>query len=838
MRLMIFPAAFMANTFAMMLVMIGLSLFGKPALAADFGLVHGATVALFYSFSGNARSLILGAEGNIHSPRILRMRLLMVLPLGALAWMLCAGVVDGGGLFILLLVLRRAAEWLAEIFLSDQEVQQHGRGALHFFAGQAVFSLLLLLALYDGGWLVLPVTLLWATSPLLGCLDRALVGRALVGNMTFLEGMRVLLPHFGSTAVIGVSVYVFRLFLLLVAGKEVAGDLFSAFALGGILGAVFSQALGPSMVRQEQAAVKSSRLVRLFNLMLVGLLLLGVALGVFVWSLPGVLAWTQKSDFFWMAVACSLVGGAVMVQAQRIRLRIIQGEGSGDVFGSDLLANVLLVASIPFLYYGLGAWALVALYLLSGLLSLFFYASERSGLVDLRKTGWFSEKALLVVIAFVIMLPVFFQLGSGLFVDTTVYFSSGGQLAMLPIPISITACCFGIVLLGRYGDARLALVALFFMFVGMLFVSLLQGGEGKLIMLVQFVLPVFALVLGQQYGSRASALMCLALAGAVMLSVLVPLQLVAAWVADSGYLVPSVFVFSIYQHLQYVPVVFVGVFLVCIFTLSSRPGFSIWLIALSGILGVYASMSLSMLAQGFLLLGLLGFALRSLLRGRVLLPLMMAFSVIIGAFLGAAQISNSPLLSHKYAGSQHNGVSELTAGAQGGPTAVPTGPIKGAGEFGNGASIQGVSPDLQKRQAMWRFYASEISSGGWESLLLGQAETPNRDLYPSAYNYYLDFFYHFGLIGMLPFLLLLCHTLFIIARQFRQLWGRSELLGLAGVVVFFLIVDNSLKVGLRQPYSGILMFFFWGILLAAQKRLLESAAERTNEESSLACALR
>lgn len=41
MRVMIFPIAFMANTFAMALIMIGLSLFGNPELAADFGLVHG-----------------------------------------------------------------------------------------------------------------------------------------------------------------------------------------------------------------------------------------------------------------------------------------------------------------------------------------------------------------------------------------------------------------------------------------------------------------------------------------------------------------------------------------------------------------------------------------------------------------------------------------------------------------------------------------------------------------------------------------------------------------------------------------------------------------------------
>lgn len=789
MRLMVFPAAFMANTFAMMLVMIGLSLFGKPEIAADFGLVHGATVALFYSFSGNARSLILGTEGLSYSAQILRIRLLMVVPLGALSWVLCTGVVEGGGLFVLTLVLRRAAEWVAEIFLSEEEVHQHGVRAMRFLIAQGVFGALLLVALLDGNWLALPVTLLWAASPLLGCLNLSLFERALARNMPVLSGMRALLPHIGSTAVIGVSVYVFRLFLVLVAGKEAAGDLFSAFALGGLLGAVFSQALGPSMVRQEQAALGSTKLVRFFNGMLFGLVMAGLLLGVLVWSLPGLMGWTLKSDFFWLGVACSLVGGGVMVQAQRIRLRIIQGEGQGDVFGSDILANVLLVASVPFLYFGVGVESLTVLYLLSALYSLFFYMSERSGLLKLKETRLFSEKFLLVVISFLIMLPMFFQLSGGLFVDPAVYFNSGGQLSLVPIPISVAVCFFGIILLGRYNDARLALVTIFFLFVGMLLVSLLKGEDRKLILLIQFVLPFFALVLGQQYGKRPLALQCMARSGAFMLSVVVPLQLLSTWLAGGGHLMPSVFLFSIYQHFQYVPVVFVGIFLVCLFTLAERWA-AIWMIVLGGCIGIYTVISLSLLAQIFLVLGLLGFALRGMLERRPLISLLMAAAVTFGIAIGGALISESPFTNYKYS-------------AVGGERQA-----KGDGAFE-------VIPikTVHESEEIWRFYANKVSHN-WESFLLGHVETLDRNSYSSAHNYYLDFAYNFGVIGMFPFLVLLFYTLCIIALRFKQVWARTDLLGLTGVLIFFLLVDNFLKVGLRQPYPGILMFFFWGVLLS------------------------
>lgn len=625
MGLLVFPLAFMANTFAMMLVMIGLSLFGKPELAAEFGLIHGATVALFYGFSGNARSLILAASGEIGAASILRLRLLMLLPLGILAFMLCIGVVDGVWLFVLLLVVRRAVEWLAEIFLSEQELHHQGRAALRFLLAQGCLSLALLLALLDGGVLALPMTFFWSLSPLIGCIRLGLLGRALRHPMPLLLSIRQLLPHFGSTAVIGVSVYVFRLFILLVAGKQVAGDLFSAFALGGILGAVFSQALGPTMVRHEQRSAGSERLVRLFNLMLVALLLVGLGLVALVWSLPQVLDWTHKGQMFWLAVGCSLVGGVVMVLAQRIRLRIIQDDVGGDVFGSDILANILLVACIPFVFYGLGVNALALLYLLGALLAWVFYASERHGLLPQRDSGWFSQRRLLLLIAVAIFLPLFFQLQGGIFRNPSSSFSSGGVLALLPIPLSVLACYLGMVLLGSYSQARLALLSLFFVFIGMLLTSLLLGlgttGEGrlKLILLIQYILPMFALVLGQQFGGREEALMQVARAALLVLLAIVPLQLLATLLARGFLLAPSVFLFSIYQHLQYVSLLFVAAYVLALFGLWGRTGFNSCLLGLTFVMGGYVVLSWSLLSGLLFILGILLFLLQQSFKARYVL---------------------------------------------------------------------------------------------------------------------------------------------------------------------------------------------------------------------------
>ncbi len=111
----IFPVSFMANTFAMTAVMIALSLAGKPDVAADVGIVHAVTVALFHSFSANARSIILNPSSGIPTASVLSVRLLLVVPSGVLSFLLSTNLAGVEVLLAFVLVLRRGIEWVADI---------------------------------------------------------------------------------------------------------------------------------------------------------------------------------------------------------------------------------------------------------------------------------------------------------------------------------------------------------------------------------------------------------------------------------------------------------------------------------------------------------------------------------------------------------------------------------------------------------------------------------------------------------------------------------------------------------------------------------------------------
>src|SRR5690606_290620 len=126
--------------------------------------------------------------------------------------------------------------------------------------------------------------------------------------------------------------------------------------------------------------------------------------------------------------------------------------------------------------------------------------------------------------------------------------------------------------------------------------------------------------------------------------------------------------------------------------------------------------------------------------------------------------------------------------------------------------IDGPIKDIKERLIYYSHYWNGITES-LNQFLFGHEERPDRLTAPSAHNYYLDLVYNFGVISLLPFLYLILYTIKNIYINIRHHAPSLELLALAGLVLFFVLIDNSLKVGFRQPYPGIIMFFLWGVLL-------------------------
>ena len=792
---MIYPLAYLALTSALTVVLLVVGVAGQAALAAELAVIQGALLATFYSFSANTRSLILQGHDDLTPDRLLAKRVVALPLLGIASYALCVIAAGVSPLLALLLIVRRCCEWLAEVRLCEIEVAGERPAARRAFAIQVAVTLGTALVLAFAPIAATPILAVFALSPLVTSLPRLrLAAFSLPALRATLRGAT---PHIGSTAIEGISTYVLRLVIYLIAGREVSGLLFTAFVIGSFIAGLFANVLGPSFAlqRARNAQMPHAALLRAVPWAMAagGAALSAVVLAARLEPALG------KPGYFWLALGLSLLGGGVMIAAQRIRLRLFDQRRGELLFGPDVLRNLTAIIAAPVLYRVVGPQALGALYLVTALLTLFFYWGAERQSDEEPAGGW--HDALRVALPASLLLPLFFLLGGQVYRNPgPPLLETSGGIMSVPLPLSLVTCFAGIVLLARYRDAVTALGTMFFLFVAMLFTSIVvTGGDvayesRKLILLFQYLLPAFALVLGQMFGATARGLRAAAVAFAAVLALVVPWQLLRSIGRNESALYHDLGPFSIYQHLQYVPSVFVCAYLVALFALWETR----WrraLVAFVPLVGWYVANSYSSLAIGLLVAGMLLLALAYWREHAARWCAALAIvSCGVALWLTSGTIHVWQRFETTASATEHR-LREAPA------VGVPRG------------LLDALPGPLQARMGYWTLFGEGILESP-RSALVGHAQAVDRSIAPSAHNYYLDFVYNFGVLAFLPLLWLIGYTLRLLLNARRLVWRDPPLLGLATAVLFVLALDSMFKVPLRQPYPGIFFFFLWGLLIA------------------------
>ncbi|RLA46685.1 MAG: hypothetical protein DRR42_18185 [Gammaproteobacteria bacterium] len=287
----------------------------------------------------------------------------MSLPAVATVLFLSVGIVETPVWLMGGVIIRKCSEWIAELQLANRE-----KGGDYAFAssyiwinGFAFFLLVLTLLFFKEDlfyfalyvWSIVPVVFAWPFIRWILARER--------GDLNF-SGI---IPHLGSSTIIGFSTYIFRILIVLLAGKSLGGLMFAAYALGGMLSALYTYALGPS----SMVGKKSTKRPNVLIAFVMGCILAGLIVALIPAVIGGFL---EYNPLFLYGLGFSLIGGGIMLLAQEQRLVILQVLKK-DVFVPDALANILLISVIPFAYYLFGETALTVFFLLSAVLNLFFY---------------------------------------------------------------------------------------------------------------------------------------------------------------------------------------------------------------------------------------------------------------------------------------------------------------------------------------------------------------------------------------------------------------------------------------------------------------------------------
>lgn len=349
MNKLLFPAIAGINFFSVNLLVILTAISNNSTLAANLSLSQAAIMAVFYSLSANARSIILSRQDNLASA-LFNFRLRFLFPALCLGFFL-AWLADVPFLIIVFLLLRKALEWFAELrFSMDERDVRKGGAITYLILNTVLFSIMVIAILNHFQWL--PWLMVWALLPAL-----------FIARLKITQGwetqLNSLLPHIGSTTVIAISTFLFRMLLVWLVGKAAAGELFAAFAIGGLFVSLYMHALGPAWLtsRWEKCVV---------GLLAIAMSLIGGGM-VIVYAVP------EITDVFLLTCGFSLVGGSFMLLAQRLRLQLIQ-HYKLTTFRQDALSNLLLLLLVPLVYLGFGEFGLSLSFMMAGLLSLVCYS--------------------------------------------------------------------------------------------------------------------------------------------------------------------------------------------------------------------------------------------------------------------------------------------------------------------------------------------------------------------------------------------------------------------------------------------------------------------------------
>jgi len=981
----VFPFAFSLNMFSMTALLIVLGIFSEAEIAADVGIVQAAALVVFMAFGTNARNIILSRNESITLHQFFKFRSILVLPLALIAYLLSKGFIDLANEVVFCLILRRCIEWIVELQICERELENDKRYAFLYSGIQSVTFLALLISINAGlENYYLIFLIIWSFSP--GYQLMPFAKQMLTRDKELKLSWTAFMPHLGSSWIIAISTYVFRVLIILLAGKALGGLLFSAYAIGGMISSIYTYALGPSLAarKDERSSIKEWNVTRLVLLVL-------VLLGALIALLSPYITQSElpETQYYYLAIGLSLIGSSIMLLAQRKRIHMLQID-KDSVFVPDVLANILIISTVPFAYYLLGPKVLSGLFLWNAFLNYFIYLIpsinnnwyEKSKFKISTKNifGFLTRSNVQICVLVLLFAPVFFQLGGDfIFNNPSMIYDHGGKLTKLPLPVSIIACFMGLILLIRYKECYSSAIFLFSFFVAMIIATFISsfnntGDElGKIIFLIQYILPIFAMLLGQSYIEPLQQKYSLEAIFLYIIAIVIPLEVIATLDQATGILTPYLYQFSIYQHLQYMPVIFIGFYFLALISLHNNIKLRILLLLLAPFVGIYTVLSFSNLAMMMTLFGVVSSLFILTIRGYGRFDSGVSGLIILFIFLSLNmdkinlyeyESKNSAFIDQRNAYFERKKIfnplifkSDVIplmekVSYEAGVQAYENGdfetafrkllPLAEEGRLdahfamfhvanlyyeGNGvpkdfqkaktwytraaergladaqyqlgtmyehgigtiqdiqkafiwytkAAEQGlsiaqyklatmyadgsaVSQDDRKAQ-LWLNNADKkremdiskeayhrqhekISTnssdvvlsnvGGrlniWQLYWDGITESPllfifgheqriNRRVAPSAHNYYLDLTYNYGFISLLPIIVLFLYTLTNVYKSKRDIVSSPRLLVLVFLVFFYLVIDNSLKVGLRQPYPGIISFFIWGVLLTKLEQL-------------------
>ncbi len=761
---------YLINFISLNTLVIFLYFFGYKQIVIDIALFGSFVILLCQVFSFHSRTLLLSKTKTIDTIATLIQRLIFSLIIFTISSLFINFFVQEDHNLALCVMVALIINWIYEIILTKEEVISNRIQKTHLFLSFISF-LLILLSFIINNFALLKITIILYSSIIF-----YQIIKFLYKNINQIKQQKYSIDaflgvyffsSFGSSLSISISNFLFRYFIVILSPLEISSAVIIGFMFGSLPVSLFYNIFGASLIR-NQINIKKIKTYSLYFLICI---LISVIFILSNYNLEVVFNFFKKENILFITILFSILGMFPMLSGLYTRQKIIQDSKSKlSFFYLDMIFGLTVSIIVPLVYIMNYELFFSTCFFLSGIFSFIIFNLSSN----------LKNKNLILLLVTLIPFPIFFE-----FLDNLRKFNflilnqENNHLILenfysLPIPLSlaiIPVLVLSLMQVYKYKLVSIYSISISFL-IGILSMIYLQRLTfSNFLNIIQFFLPMIAVIAGEISG-RFRVIRKVFFRNFFYLSfIIVSLQVLLALIMQNHIIPSNLFGIYIYQNIEFTSTVFfLGIFFHIALNSKLFDNFSdlkninIFKIYLFLLLLLYTYFVNSVSIYVLLII----FSIYLCLINKNYLLFLLA---ILSYFVLIIYLRDSLSLNVLFDHFKTIYISNLNF-------------------------IYEIS-----KSAEHLFFGSNISN----QLYLSEKGT---------FNYYLDYIYNFGLISLIPILVLIYYTINTTYKLKNKIFKNFSNHILFFLFIFIIFIDSFLRTGLKQPFIGIVYYFIWGIYLS------------------------
>ncbi len=326
---------------------------------------------VFFPLNGNVRHYILNSNNN-YINNLITFRLLSYFPLFLLSFLIAYFVLDTDYKTILKIVLLGSFYWINEIFVSFEE--KNNKYQLIFLL-IILYSFSLFMTLFvdnikgDFTYVLIAylISLIFALDSIFKKLKFKIVIKNVISDIK-----EMIIPQIGGTFMIGISSFLYKVLILSFISKSVAGTIFIALTISGLMLTVFTYGLGPSIIKNQISKDQKTTVNLIYKLSVIPILIgiMSVLLKYFNIINFEII---ENQEIFFYCFGISLMGIPFSILGQYFKLSVIYQSLKLNVYIYDSIPNLSVLLLILLIILNFETYLVGITYLYTGALTFFIY---------------------------------------------------------------------------------------------------------------------------------------------------------------------------------------------------------------------------------------------------------------------------------------------------------------------------------------------------------------------------------------------------------------------------------------------------------------------------------